>query len=58
MKKILYCILFMVIIFGLSACPEWTEECCMVCTTGKACGDGCISKNDKCYEGSGCACNK
>jgi hypothetical protein len=27
------------------------------CTTGKACGDGCISKNDACHQPPACACN-
>jgi hypothetical protein len=32
-------------------------SCCKVCTTGKACGDTCISASDTCHVGSGCACN-
>lgn len=31
--------------------------CCRVCTTGKACGDGCISKSYTCHQPPGCACN-
>lgn len=31
--------------------------CCRVCTTGKACGDSCISRSDTCHKGAGCACN-
>ena len=31
--------------------------CCKVCTTGKACGDSCISWDKTCNVGPGCACN-
>lgn len=31
--------------------------CCKVCTTGKACGDSCISRSNTCHVGPGCACN-
>jgi len=31
--------------------------CCKVCTTGKACGDGCISKSNTCHQPPGCACD-
>ena len=31
--------------------------CCKYCTTGKACGDSCISKNYTCHQPPGCACN-
>lgn len=34
-----------------------TGPCCKVCTTGKACGDSCISRDKTCQVGSGCACN-
>ncbi len=34
-----------------------TLECCRLCTTGKACGDTCIDKDQVCHVGSGCACN-
>ncbi|MFA5552127.1 MAG: ankyrin repeat domain-containing protein [Trueperaceae bacterium] len=30
--------------------------CCRVCRTGKACGDSCISRNNNCNRGRGCAC--
>lgn len=30
--------------------------CCRVCRTGKACGDSCISRNNNCRRGQGCAC--
>ncbi len=33
------------------------STCCRVCTTGKACGDSCISKDKTCHVGTGCACN-
>ena len=31
--------------------------CCKTCTTGKACGDTCISRDKTCHVGPGCACN-
>jgi len=31
--------------------------CCKICTTGKACGDSCISRRYTCHKGPGCACN-
>lgn len=31
--------------------------CCKVCSTGKACGDTCISRSNTCHVGPGCACN-
>lgn len=33
------------------------ERCCKVCTTGKACGDTCISRDKDCHVGPGCACD-
>jgi len=33
------------------------RTCCKVCTTGKACGDSCISKSYTCHQPPGCACN-
>lgn len=32
-------------------------SCCRVCTTGKACGDSCISRSLTCHQPPGCACN-
>ena len=40
-----------------SACDS-TGPCCKVCSTGKACGDTCISASEICHAGSGCACNQ
>ena len=34
-----------------------TFVCCKVCTVGKACGNTCISRNDVCHIGPGCACD-
>jgi len=31
--------------------------CCAYCSTGKACGNGCISKGDTCSKPKGCACD-
>lgn len=33
------------------------QECCKVCTTGKACGDTCIAREKTCRVGVGCACD-
>lgn len=33
------------------------RSCCRVCTTGKACGDSCISRSNNCSRPRGCACN-
>lgn len=37
--------------------PQPSTGCCKICTTGKACGDSCISRNYTCHKGPGCACN-
>jgi hypothetical protein len=37
--------------------PPPAGSCCRICTTGKACGDGCIPANRPCYDSPGCACN-
>lgn len=42
------------------ATPRPTQpppQCCKICTTGKACGDSCISRSFTCHQGPGCACN-
>lgn len=31
--------------------------CCKICTSGKACGDSCISASKTCHQPPGCACN-
>ena len=33
-------------------------SCCKWCSSGKACGDTCISKSNTCTKAKGCACNK
>ncbi|MBC76126.1 MAG: hypothetical protein CME64_08930 [Halobacteriovoraceae bacterium] len=33
------------------------QQCCRVCSVGKACGDSCISRNETCHKGAGCACD-
>ena len=33
------------------------RSCCKICTTGKACGNSCISRRKRCRRGRGCACN-
>ena len=37
--------------------PRNAGACCRTCTTGKACGDSCISRSLTCRVGAGCACN-
>lgn len=45
--------------------PAWTkakstaysQSCCKICTTGKACGNSCISRSYTCHQPIGCACN-
>jgi cell division septation protein DedD len=37
--------------------PTSAPACCKVCSTGKACGDSCISRSNTCHVGPGCACN-
>ena len=43
---------------------SWTDrgsaasgQCCKICHKGKACGDTCISRQDTCHVGPGCACD-
>jgi hypothetical protein len=33
------------------------DQCCKVCSKGKACGNTCISASYECHVGPGCACN-
>jgi hypothetical protein len=33
------------------------RTCCKICTTGKACGNSCISRSYTCHQPPGCACN-
>lgn len=39
---------------GTSTPPP--SRCCRVCSTGKPCGDSCISRTSTCRVGGGCAC--
>jgi hypothetical protein len=34
-----------------------SQQCCKICRQGKACGDTCISRQDTCHVGQGCACD-
>jgi beta-lactamase superfamily II metal-dependent hydrolase len=36
---------------------QGVRTCCRVCTTGKACGNSCISRDRQCHQAAGCACN-
>jgi hypothetical protein len=40
-----------------SLIPTPVQGCCKHCSQGKACGDSCISRNDECHVGPGCACD-
>jgi hypothetical protein len=33
------------------------EQCCKICSKGKACGNSCIRASYTCHKGRGCACN-
>ncbi|MDD5252189.1 MAG: hypothetical protein PHT12_06195 [Patescibacteria group bacterium] len=39
--------------------PEQESEkyCCKICSTGKACGNSCISRSYTCHQPPGCACD-
>jgi hypothetical protein len=39
------------------AAPAPTRRCCKICTTGKACGNSCISRRYTCHQPPGCACD-
>ncbi len=41
----------------LPMAPPASRACCKYCTTGKACGDSCISRSYTCHKPPGCACN-
>lgn len=41
----------------LSFEPAPIAACCRICSTGKACGNSCISRSYNCYRGVGCACD-
>ncbi len=34
-----------------------TKSCCKICRKGKACGHSCISRNYRCNQPPGCACD-
>jgi len=33
------------------------DQCCKICSKGKACGNTCIRRSYDCHKGRGCACN-
>jgi endonuclease YncB( thermonuclease family) len=37
--------------------PRSAAKCCKICTTGKACGNSCISRAKTCRKPAGCACD-
>ncbi|TJY57213.1 hypothetical protein E4T66_17545 [Sinimarinibacterium sp. CAU 1509] len=42
---------------GSSSGGSGGTACCRTCSTGKACGDSCISRDSTCHVAPGCACN-
>jgi endonuclease YncB( thermonuclease family) len=36
---------------------DLAAACCKVCSTGKACGNSCISRSKTCHQPPGCACD-
>jgi len=36
--------------------PVTSPSCCRVCSTGKPCGNSCISRDKQCHQPPGCAC--
>jgi len=34
-----------------------SQQCCKICRQRTACGDTCISRQDTCHVGQGCACD-
>lgn len=43
-------------VVGLPVSLPAARKCCRVCSTGKACGDSCISAQLTCRQPPGCAC--
>jgi len=43
---------------SLSRVNAAAQECCKVCTAGKACGNTCIAREKTCHVGPGCACDR
>lgn len=35
----------------------FAQACCKICKAGKACGNSCISRDKKCHQPPGCACD-
>jgi hypothetical protein len=33
------------------------DQCCRVCSRGKACGNSCVHATFNCHKGRGCACD-
>lgn len=50
-------LLLVLIVLGFNSIPSTASACCKICTTGKACGDTCISAAYTCHQPPGCACN-
>ena len=56
MKRLLFISLLAFVPFTTS-CDAVGSECCVVCNTGKACGNNCIDESLTCPFEAGCACN-
>jgi hypothetical protein len=42
----------------IDVAPAQETYCCKYCSTGKACGDSCISRSYTCHKAPGCACDR
>jgi hypothetical protein len=42
---------------GLELEAAAAQQCCKICTKGKACGDTCIDRDKTCHQPPGCACD-
>jgi len=48
---------FFTILLQKALIAQTNSTCCRYCSTGKACGNACIPKNEVCKKPLGCACN-
>jgi hypothetical protein len=44
-------------VLGMEQQSLANQQCCKICTVGKACGNTCIAVDRVCHVGPGCACN-
>ncbi len=43
---------------SLAPAEREAARCCRICNRGRACGDGCISRERRCHRPPGCACDQ